>query len=53
MFTHKCAECHQGDMLPTGAFSFNKPFEMHERCPKCDATYHPEQVLKPESFTGV
>lgn len=42
MFEHKCAECHQGDMFPTGAFSFNKPFEMHNRCPKCDANYYPE-----------
>lgn len=42
MFNHKCAECHQGDMFPTGAFSFNKPFDMHERCPKCDANFYPE-----------
>lgn len=42
MLHHKCAECHQGDMFPTGAFSFNKPFEMYERCPKCDADFYPE-----------
>ncbi len=42
MFTHKCAECHQGDMFPTGAFSFNKPFEMNQRCPLCDADMEPE-----------
>jgi uncharacterized protein (DUF983 family) len=42
MFNHKCAECHQGDMFPTGAFSLNKPFEMYDRCPKCDANYYPE-----------
>lgn len=42
MFRHKCAECHEGDMFPTGAFSFNRPFEMHQRCPKCDANMEPE-----------
>lgn len=42
MFNHKCAECHQGDMFPTGAFSFDRPFKMHERCPKCDAELEPE-----------
>ncbi|MEO0789500.1 MAG: DUF983 domain-containing protein [Bacteroidota bacterium] len=42
MFAHKCAECHQGDMFPTGAFSFEKPFEMHKRCPKCNANLEPE-----------
>ncbi|WP_020567905.1 DUF983 domain-containing protein [Neolewinella persica] len=42
MFNHKCAECHEGDMFPTGSFSFKEPFEMHERCPKCDANYYPE-----------
>lgn len=42
MFNHKCAECHQGDLFPTGSFSFNQPFEMHQRCPKCDANYYPE-----------
>lgn len=42
MFSHKCAECHQGDLFPTGAFSFNQPFEMYKRCPKCDANYYPE-----------
>ena len=42
MFNHKCAECHEGDLFPTGAFSFNQPFEMHKRCPKCNANYYPE-----------
>ena len=42
MVHHKCAECHQGDMFPTHSFSFNHPFEMHERCPKCDANFEPE-----------
>ncbi len=42
MFTHKCAECHEGDMFPTGAFSFDRPFEMNQRCPKCNANLEPE-----------
>ena len=42
MFNHKCAECHRGDMFPTGAFSFNRPFEMNQRCPLCDANMEPE-----------
>jgi len=42
MFAHKCAECHEGDMFPTGAFSFDKPFEMSPRCPLCDADMEPE-----------
>ncbi len=29
-------------MFPTGSFSFNRPFDMHERCPKCNANLMPE-----------
>ena len=42
MFNHKCAECHQGDMFPTSSFGFNKPFQMNQRCPLCDADMEPE-----------
>ena len=42
MLAHKCAECHRGDMFPTGAFSFKRPFDMYERCPKCNANFYPE-----------
>ncbi len=42
MLNHKCAVCHEGDMFETGAYSFNKPFEMHKHCPKCNANLEPE-----------
>lgn len=42
MFNHKCAVCHEGDMFATGSYSFSKPFEMHDRCPKCNANLEPE-----------
>lgn len=38
----KCPRCHQSDMFPTGPFSFNQPFDMKERCDKCDADFFPE-----------
>lgn len=42
IFRHRCAECHRGALFPTGAFSFNRPFEMYDRCPLCNANYEPE-----------
>ena len=42
MFRLKCAECHRGDLFPTGSFSFSRPFEMYRRCPRCNANYFPE-----------
>ncbi|MEM6394966.1 MAG: DUF983 domain-containing protein [Bacteroidota bacterium] len=42
MIGHKCAVCRQGDMFPTGAYSFDRPFTMNERCPKCNANLEPE-----------
>ncbi|PHN04677.1 DUF983 domain-containing protein [Flavilitoribacter nigricans] len=38
----KCARCHTGDLFPTGSFSFNKPFDMYEKCPHCGLDYEPE-----------
>ncbi len=35
----KCPRCHEGDLFPTGSFSFNKPFDMPETCPKCGQKY--------------
>lgn len=29
-------------MFETGSWSFSKPFDMLERCPKCDLNYYPE-----------
>ncbi|MEY3241396.1 MAG: hypothetical protein RIR11_2835 [Bacteroidota bacterium] len=42
IFHLKCPRCHEGEMFETGSWSFVKPFEMHERCPKCDLNYYPE-----------
>ncbi len=35
----KCPRCHDGDLFPTGSFSFSKPFDMPETCPKCGQKY--------------
>ncbi|MEO0042736.1 MAG: hypothetical protein RL329_2184 [Bacteroidota bacterium] len=35
----KCPRCNEGDLYPTSTFSFKKPFEMNERCPKCTQKY--------------
>lgn len=42
MFNLKCPKCHEGDLFPTGSFSFDKPFDMHDRCPHCGQDYLPE-----------
>lgn len=39
IFQFKCPRCHEGDLFPTGSFSFNKPFDMPENCPKCGQKY--------------
>jgi uncharacterized protein (DUF983 family) len=38
----KCPRCHEADMFETGSFSFNKPFDMKERCDKCGEDFFPE-----------
>ena len=38
----KCPRCREGDLFDTGAFSFNKPFEMKDRCDNCGQNYMPE-----------
>lgn len=38
----KCPRCQEGNLFPTGSFSFNKPFDMHDRCPNCNLNYWPE-----------
>lgn len=38
----KCPRCHEGEMFETGSWSFVKPFDMLDRCPKCDLNYLPE-----------
>ena len=42
IFNLKCPRCHEGEMFETGSYSFVKPFDMLERCPKCDLNYFPE-----------
>ena len=35
----KCPRCQEGYLFYTGAFSFSKPFDMPETCPKCGQKY--------------
>lgn len=42
IFNLKCPRCHEGEMFETGSWTFVKPFNMHERCPKCNLNYFPE-----------
>jgi uncharacterized protein (DUF983 family) len=42
IFNLKCPRCHEGEMFETGSYAFVKPFDMLERCPKCDLNYFPE-----------
>lgn len=42
IFYLKCPRCHEGEMFESGSYSFVKPFDMLERCPKCDLNYFPE-----------
>ncbi|MEM1324600.1 MAG: DUF983 domain-containing protein [Bacteroidota bacterium] len=38
----KCPKCHEGNLFPTGSFSFQRPFDMYDRCPNCNFNYWPE-----------
>ncbi|MFN4256383.1 MAG: DUF983 domain-containing protein [Saprospiraceae bacterium] len=42
IFNLKCPRCHEGETFETGSWSFKKPFDMHQRCPKCNLNYFPE-----------
>jgi uncharacterized protein (DUF983 family) len=42
IFRLKCPRCHQGEAFETGSWSFVKPFDMLEKCPKCNLDYFPE-----------
>lgn len=42
IFGFKCPKCHEGELYPTTTFSFQKSFEMHDRCPHCDHNFNPE-----------
>ncbi|MFK7807583.1 MAG: DUF983 domain-containing protein [Saprospiraceae bacterium] len=38
----KCPRCREGDLFYTSTFAFKRPFDMPERCPKCNLNYTPE-----------
>lgn len=42
MFNMKCPRCREGDLFDTPTFSFQKPFEMPERCSCCNQNYMPQ-----------
>jgi uncharacterized protein (DUF983 family) len=42
IFRLKCPRCHEGETFETGSWSFVRPFDMLQRCPKCDLNYFPE-----------
>jgi uncharacterized protein (DUF983 family) len=42
IFNLKCPRCQEGEMFETGSYSMVKPFDMLERCPKCNLNYFPE-----------
>jgi hypothetical protein len=42
IFNLKCPACHEGEMFETGSYSFKNPFEMRQRCAKCDLNFFPE-----------
>ncbi len=48
IFHMKCPKCHEGDLFETGAFSFQKSFDMPEKCPKCGQRY----FLEPGFYYG-
>ncbi len=39
IFGMKCPRCHEGDLFETGSFSFQKSFDMPEKCPNCGQEY--------------
>ena len=42
IFNFKCPKCHEGDLFETTTFSFQKSFEMPDKCPHCGTSYWPE-----------
>lgn len=42
IFHLKCPRCHEGETFETKSWSWAKPFDMLQRCPKCDLNYFPE-----------
>ncbi len=48
IFHLKCPRCAEGDLFETPTFSFRKPFEMPQHCPKCGQPY----FLEPGFYYG-
>lgn len=44
----KCPRCQEGDLFETGSFSFQKSFDMPEKCPECGQKY----FLEPGFYYG-
>ena len=42
IFSFKCPRCQEGDLFYTPTFSYRKPFQMPDACPKCGQNYMPE-----------
>lgn len=42
IFGLKCPKCHSSDLFYTGSFSFNRSFDMKDRCDHCNMNYMPE-----------
>ena len=38
----KCPRCQEADLFKTATWSFQQPFDMHDRCPQCDLNLMPE-----------
>ncbi len=38
----KCPKCQTGTQFETGSFSFDKPFDMRDRCDHCNQNFMPE-----------
>ena len=41
IFNMKCPRCQEGDLFETTTFSFEKPFDMPEKCSNCGQSYMP------------
>lgn len=48
IFNMKCPRCHEGDLFETPTFSFQKSFDMPQKCPVCDQPY----FLEPGFYYG-
>ena len=42
IFGMTCPRCREGKLFETGSFSFNRPFEMKDRCSNCNQNFMPE-----------